>query len=225
MLNKDLAQIKPKDSYTIVLVGDSMTSMLGEEDLENDLKEFYPAKEIEILNYGIGSTSIETVPERLTNGVIKGDTSLNPLLSYNPDLIILESSGNNPINLPADLGFKKQEEILDQIIQIVRSNSPETKIVFAATLYPNKENYGKNILGLSSEDSKNQGEIRIIYIENHIKYAKDHNIPLINIFDKSKDKVGEYIDKIDFIHPSKKGMNFINQEIANFIFQNRILPL
>lgn len=231
--NKNLVQVKPKDNYTIVLVGDSMTSLLGEEELKNNLKEFYPNKEIKVLNYGIGSTTIETVPERLINGVIKGDSSLNPLLSYNPDLIILESSGNNPINLPTDAGLKKQEEILDQIIQIVRSKSPEVKIVFAATLYPDKENYGRNVLGInkfvsseiSSEDLKNQGEIRILYIENHISYARENNIPLINIFDKSKDKVGEYIDKIDFIHPSKKGISFVNQEIADFIYQNRILPL
>lgn len=210
-------QVKPADKYTIVLVGDSMTAMLGEDELEKNLKEYYTGKVIKVWNYGVGSTTIETVPERFTAGVIKGDATLHPILSRDPDLIILESLGNNPINLPLEEGLKKQTETLDKIIDIIASNRPQTAITFATTIAPSKAGHDEAWI-----------QTRIEYLENHITYAKSHNIPLINIFGKSKegDNVkNDYIDQNDFLHPSKAGISFINQEIADFLFSRRILPL
>ena len=66
------------------------------------------------------------------------------------------------------------------------------------------------------------------YIKNHIAYAKAHNIPLIDIYDKSLTPEGDgdlsNINPNDHIHPSFKGIDFISQEIANFIYENQILP-
>lgn len=210
-------QAKPSKKYTIVLVGDSMTAMLGEEELEKNLKNYYPDKEIRVSNYGVGSTTIETVPEHLTQGVIKGDVTLHPILARDPDLIIIESSANNPINLPLEAGLEKQTETLDKILSIIKSSRPQTAVIFATTIAPSKTNHDDNWV-----------QSRTVYLENHVDYARSHNIPIINIFEESKEggKIKtDYVDKNDFIHPSKSGVKFINQKIADFLFYRRILPL
>jgi len=60
-----------------------------------------------------------------------------------------------------------------------------------------------------------------------MKYARDHGIPLIDIYDKSLDKNGDgnidYLDSSNYIHPSPTGIRFISQEIADFIYQNQII--
>lgn len=222
-------QVKPKKDYTIVLVGDSMTAALGEDELRENLKKYYLGKEITVLNYGIGSTTIETVPTRLTDGSVKGDKTLFPAFSKNPDILLLESMGNNPINLPIEEGLKKQTETLDQIMLVLKKHPNPTVVVFVATLAPIKESYGKGLFDLTPPERKIWAEERARYIENHIEYAKQHKIPLINIYEKSKKEDGDldidYLDTSDFIHPSYEGVAFINREIANFIFEKRVIPL
>jgi len=65
-------------------------------------------------------------------------------------------------------------------------------------------------------------------IKNHIQYATSHNIPLINIYQKSLTADGDgnmiYINPTDDVHPSFVGIDFIDHEIGNFIFDNKILP-
>lgn len=222
-------QVKPAKKYTMVLVGDSMTQYLGSgTELEKYLKVYYPSKDFSILNYGIGSTTILTVPDRLTSGSVRGSETLMPILSKDFDLILLESFGNNPLSAHAD-GLKKQFETLDQIVKTIRSSKPKAVIVFVATIAPNKERYAEGIVNLTTNERKIWAEERIGYIKNHIKYAKEHNIPIINIYEKSLTLSGDgnpdYIDSHDFIHPSPTGILFISREIAQFIFQKRIFPL
>src|SRR5581483_12519473 len=51
--------IKPKGTYKIVLVGDSLTEFLGNNELlKDDLKNYYPDKTFKVDNYGFGSTNI-----------------------------------------------------------------------------------------------------------------------------------------------------------------------
>lgn len=223
------AQVKPAKKYTMVMVGDSMTQFLGSgTELEKNLKVYYPSKDFSILNYGIGSTTILTVPARLTSGSVRGSETLMPILSKDFDLILVESFGNNPLSAHPD-GLQKQKETLDQIVTTIRSGKPKAIIVFVATIAPNKERYAEGIVNLTTDERKIWAEERITYIKNHIKYAKEHNIPLINIYEKSLNSNGDgnpdYIDSHDFIHPSPTGILFISREIAQFIFQKRIFPL
>ena len=68
---------------------------------------------------------------------------------------------------------------------------------------------------------------RIAYIKNHIQFAKENNIPVINVFEASlmenKDGNPDYINTQDFIHPSPKGIIFISKQIADFLYLNNIL--
>jgi lysophospholipase L1-like esterase len=105
---------------------------------------------------------------------------------------------------------------------------PHAAIVFVATISPNKENYAKQTQPhTSAEDRAKLAEERISYIKNHIAYAKSHNIPLINMYEKSVTETGDgnmkYINPTDDIHPSFVGVDFIGHEIANFIHDNNIL--
>lgn len=222
-------QAKKSQSYTIALVGDSMTEFLGSAtELRDDLKKYYPSKEFGILNFGIGSSSILSLPDRLTKESKRGEETLPPILGTKPDILLLESFGNNPLSqFSLKEGLKKQNKALDQTLKIIKEKNPNTVVIFVATISPFRERYGEGVVNLSTEKRRKWADERIAYIKNHIKYAKEHNIPLINIYSDSLNDKGDgnvdYINSNDFIHPSPTGILFIDQKIADFIFKNKIL--
>jgi lysophospholipase L1-like esterase len=220
-------KVKYAQDLVIVLVGDSMTEKLGNSDeLRANLKKKYPGKSFEVLNYGFGSTNILSVPDRLTKTTFYG-REFRPILDIDFDLILIESFGHNPLSqYPLKDGIKKTNETLDQIVSLIKKSNPNAKIVFVATIAPNKQNYAKGQVELTSEKRVEWAEERIAYIKNHTQYANSHNIPVINIYEKSLDKYGDgnltYINSEDNIHPSPSGVYFISDLIANFIFENRL---
>lgn len=221
-------KIKYPHDYTIVMLGDSMTEKLGNSDeLKGYLNQYYPDKTFEVLNYGFGSTNIISAQERLTTKTFHG-REFRPILDIAFDLILIESFGHNPLSqFPIQEGLQKQNLALDEIIQSIQDVGLGHKIVFVATVAPNKLDYAKGNTDLSGSEREKWAKERDLYIENHIKYAKDHNIPVVDVYDKSKDSDGNgrelYIDQSDHIHPSPKGVLFISKEIAGFIAQNRLL--
>lgn len=221
-------KVKYPQDYTIVLVGDSMTERMGNSDeLRADLKKYYPGKTFEVLNYGFGSTNILSVQDRLEKDTFYGRT-FRPILDINFDLILIESFGNNPLSqFPLDLGLKKQTEALDKIVQAISISNTQSKIAFVAIIAPNKWFYGKGQVDLSAEKRAEWVKERVAYINNHMEYAKTHNIPLIDIYTKSLNSSGdgniEYLNKDDYIHPSPNGIYLISDEIANYIFENHLL--
>lgn len=218
----------PQD-YTIVLVGDSMTAILGNSDeLRDYLSQFYPGKTFEVLNYGFGSTNILSVQKRLNEETFYGRV-FRPILDIDFDLIIIESFGHNPLSeYSLDEGLSKQNSALDQIIKDIQESNPEAKVILLATISPNKRMYGTGQVDLSDEQRERWAGERIVYIKNHIKYGNDHNIGVINVYEKSLDESGDgntdYINNTDFIHPSPKGVYLISESISKFIFENKLLP-
>lgn len=220
-------KVKYPEDFTIVLLGDSMTERLGNSDeLRANLKKYYPGKTFEVLNYGFGSTSILSVEKRLTEKTFY-HREFRPILDIAFDVLILESFGNNPLSqFPLEQGLKKQTETLDRIIDLVKKENPRSKLVFLATIAPNKFVFGKGVVDLSDQDRASWVAERNAYIKNHIDYAKSHNIPLVNAYERSLTEDGDgrelYLSKDDFIHPSPKGVIFISKEIADslseFIF-------
>jgi len=210
------------------MVGDSMTEKLGNSDeIRAYLKKDYPNKTFEILNYGFGSTNILSVQERLQKETFYG-RSFRPILDIAFDLILIESFGHNPLSqFPLDTGLKKQTEALDKIVATIKKVNPKAKIVFVATISPNKRRYGEGQVDLNFEQRIRWAEERIAYIKNHIEYAKTHQIPLINIYEKSLNSDGDgnldYISKDDFIHPSPNGVYLISEEIAKFIAKQELV--
>lgn len=217
----------PQD-YTIVMVGDSMTEKLGNSDeLKAYLKKYFPQKSFQILNYGFGSTNILSVQDRLEKETFHGRI-FQPILDIDFDVILIESFGHNPLSqFPQDVGLKKQTEALDKIVGSIKNANPTAKIVFVATIAPNRRHYGEGQVNLTPEKRAEWADERIAYIKNHIDYANAHGIPLINIYEKSLDgdQGGnpDYISGDDFIHPSPNGVYFISEQIAKSLFEQKIL--
>lgn len=227
-------KIEKKSTYTIFMIGDSMTLALGPHGgtFNKFINELYKKDNIYILidNYAQGSTNILSVGDQLTKKTTYWDSTFEPLLSRDFDLILVESFGYNPLShLGTPEGLKKQEEALNELMKTLITAHPRSAIVFVATIAPNKENYAKKVLlRVPTVDRIQQAEERMAYIENHINYAKSHNIPIINVYEKSlnsqRDGELKYINPDDYIHPSFEGVDFIGREIANFIYENQILP-
>ncbi len=124
--------------------------------------------------------------------------------------------------------MKIQTQTLDKIVSLIKNSNPRAVIVFVATIAPNSKKYGEGQVELSPEKRAEWAAERTAYIKNHIAYAQSHNIPLVNVYQKSLlngDGNLEYLDKANYIHPSPSGVYFISHEIADFIYQNKILDL
>jgi len=229
-------KINKKSVYTIFMIGDSMTLALGphggtfSEFINNSL---YKKDNIYILidNYAKGSTNILSVNDQLTQKTTYWDSTFEPLLSRDFDLILIESFGYNPLSFAGSVeeGIKKQNKALDDLMTKLIITRPNTRILFVATIAPSRENYAKKVLlNVPTADRVKQAEERMAYIKNHIDYAKAHNIPVVNVYEKSLNAAGDgdlkYINPDDFIHPSFEGVDLIGHEIANFIYNNQILP-
>lgn len=224
----DKTKIKYTQDYTIVLVGDSMTEALGNSDeLRENLTKYYPGKTVEVLNYGFGSTNILSVLERLTKTVFY-HRDFRPITDIDFNLILIESFGHNPLSeYNLEDGLKKQTDTLDVIVQTIKESNPNSKVAFVATIAPNKKNYAKGEVDLTEEKRLEWVNERIAYINNHLEYARTHNIPIIDIFNKSLNSSGDgkmdYISYKDYIHPSPTGIIFISQQLADEIYAQRLL--
>lgn len=223
--------VAPANTYSIILVGDSMTQYLTDgSELKKSLKKFYPFRSFETTNYGYGSTNLLSLDDRLNRETQNFGISNPPILKQKFDLLILESFGHNPLaQYPLEEGLKLQDQLLDKAIEQIRKSHPRSVILFLATISPHKNRYGEGAVNLMPEARQKWADERIAYIKNHIKYAKDHNLPLVNVYEKSLNKEGDgnidYIDTKDFIHPSPTGIKLISEEIANYIYTQRLLPL
>lgn len=227
-------KIGKKNTYTIFMIGDSMTHALGPHGgtFSQFINGLYQKDGIGILidNYAVGSTNILSVNDELTIKTTYWDSTFEPLLPRNFDLILVESFGYNPLSsFGIEDGIKRQNEALDELMKTLITTHPKSAVVFVATIAPNKETYAKKIvLNIPVADRIKQAEERMAYIKNHIIYAKSHNIPIIDIYNKSLDAAGDgdlkYINPTDYIHPSFMGVDFIGHEIANYIYDNQILP-
>lgn len=222
-------KVKYPQDYTIVMVGDSMTETLGNSvELKEYLSKYYPGKTFEVLNYGYGSTNILSVIDRITKETQHG-RAFRAIQEIEYDLLLLESFGQNPLSqYPQEEGLKKQTEELGKIVKILKESNPKGKIVFVLSISPNKEIFAQNQVDLSSETRAKWVSERVAYMKNHEAFAKEHNIHLINIFEKSLLENGDgnpdYISTNDYIHPSPTGIVFISKIIADFISENKLLP-
>ena len=218
----------PTPDYQIVLLGDSMTESLGNSEImQSILEKDYPGKVFLILNYGYGSTSVIQAMERLTKETSHGRV-FKPIMDIDFDLILIESFGHNPLSqFPLDEGLQKQNQALDDMVKTITSKKPKSSIVFVATIAPNKQKYALNSVDLSLEKRAEWAEERMAYIQNHIKYAEDHGIPIIDVYSKSLtngDGNLKFIRNDDYIHPSPEGLYLISSEIATRISTDQLLP-
>ena len=221
--------LKDTSAFKIVLFGDSMTSFLGTsgDEILISLKKTYPDSKIVIQNYGFGSKNILFAKDVLEKETDYLGVKSPPLLESDVDLLIIESFANNPLSeYPLEVGINLQNQTLDEILKKVNEKRLETKIVFLSTISPSKTHFGEGSIDLSLQKREEWANERIAYLKNHINYANSHNIPLINVYEKSlKDGDGnlDFLNPGDHIHPSKKGIEFISKEIANYIISQNLL--
>ena len=222
-------KIATASSYTLIFVGDSMTEALGEnfDFLRLDLAKYYPKKVFGLFNYGFGSTNILSIQDRLDNSTTYLGKDFPAILDRYFDIILIESSGTNPLSeFPLAIGLQKQTTALDIMVAKIADTHPNSLIIFIATIAPSQL-YGKGMVDLSPAMRIQWANERRAYIENHISYAKKHNIPLINVYEKTLDKNGltinKYINTGNYIHPSVKGITLISQTIVDYLYQNNIL--
>lgn len=222
-------EIPVKYVYLTMLVGDSIVGSLGPNAqlLRQHLIELYPNHEFLNYNYGFGSTSIETLPERLTKDTVYKEQNYRPILSHGFDLIIIESFGYNPLSKENEAeGLAKHMNILDESIKLVIKERPETIVAIMTPVAPNRNYLAKGVYDISTEERTKWANERIVYIESVIDYANENQIPLINIYEKSLTSEGDgdlkYINPDDYIHPSAEGVDLISRTIAQFIFDNKI---
>jgi len=228
--------IKKKQVYKIVMIGDSLTEALGPHggglsDYMNLLyKESEQSPQRIIINNYAKSSSILAVNDELIQRVSINGNTFGPLLFEDYDLILIESFGYNPLSqFGVQEGLMNQNLALDSLVKTLISANPHAAVVFVATIAPNIANFAKATQpNDSAEDRAKAAGERIEYLKNHIEYAKEHNIPVINIYQKSLTENGDgdrkYINPNDDIHPSFLGVDFIGREIGNFIYDNKILP-
>lgn len=227
--NYEAPKIATASAYTLIFLGDSMTEALGEnfDDLRLDLTKYYPKKVFGLFNYGFGSTNILSIEDRLKNDTIYQGKNFQAVLNRYFDIILIESSGNNPLSeYPLDQGLIKQTAALDLMVAELVDTHPNSLIIFIATVAPSSS-YGKGVVDLSPQVRVQWANERRAYIENHISYAKKHNIPLINVYEKTLDKNGltmnKYVNSGNYIHPSVAGVSLISQMIADYLDKNKIL--
>jgi len=226
-----IPQIPAKRAYLTYLVGDSITESLGvnANTLRNDLIALYPQNEFVNYNYGFGSTNILSLNERLTKETSYQGSKFPAILDQGFDLIIIESFAYNPLyGGTASENLVKYEEALDENIKLIIKSHPDSVVAIMTPIAPNKENFAKYSRDLSPEVRAAWVEERKNYIFKAIEYAKRNNLPLINVYEKSADALGNgeliYIDPSDFIHPSKEGIALISKTISDFIYVNNIFP-
>lgn len=224
-------KIKPAPFYVIAFLGDSMTHALGPHGgkFTEYIQAKYPDKGFVVSNYSSPTTSVLSISERLTKPTTVWGETFPPLLEWDFHILILESFGYNPLSqFSLEEGLKAQREILDQTMKTVTAKKPGVLVIFLTTIAPSKIRYAQKVLTLSPQDRLIQVNERIAYIKNHIAYAQEHNIPLINVFDKSLNESQDgdlrYINPDDNIHPSFAGIELIAREISDYISNNQLLP-
>lgn len=223
--------IKSSDSYTFIFVGDSMTESLGPnfDALRRHLSVLYPQKTFGLFNYGFGSTNLLSVDDRLNKDITYQGQNFPAILKRNFDVIFFESFGDNPLSqYPLDQGLTIQSQTLDHLVAEIAGTKPNALIIFLATIAPSRNNFGKGAVALNQKQRDQWVSERRAYIENHIHYAQDHHIPLINVYSKSQDSSGDglvkYLDASNYIHPSVQGVELISAQIADYLSANHLIP-
>ncbi len=219
-----------KTAYTVVFLGDSMTAALGPytDELRSVLKKKYPAIDLIIQNESAPSSNVASLQDRLLSRATEAGATYDPVLGKPFDIIVIESFGYNPLSyLGRAEGINKANESLTQAMKILIREQPNALIIFLATIAPSRTLYAVGTaVKLTPAQRVDWVSERDQYIENHIKFAKDHNIPLVDVYHQSQDKTGngllQYINAGDHIHPSQEGVNFIQDRLAQFMVDTKI---
>ncbi len=218
-----------KNNFTIALLGDSLVDTLGPgiPDLQTELKRFFPGVNFNLLNYGVGATNIEYGLTRITNGYNYLGNQIPSLVSQNPDIVVVESFGYNPI--PNEINLDRYWLDLAHVIDSLKANLPNARILMAATIAPDAKTFGDGAAGLAFSPIDKQQHVTLIksYLEDAVSFAKSEHLPLADAYHPSLGGDGNgleaYINQGDHIHYSPAGRAFFARIVAGAIINNKLL--
>ncbi len=222
-------KLPKKHDYTVVFLGDSMTAALGPyTDLfRKDIEDKYLDVGLIVRNESAPASNVASLQDRLLSKSTESGALYDAVLSKSFDIIVIESFGYNPLSyLGTTEGIDKANESLKTAMRILVRERPNSLIVFLATIAPSHTMYGVGEVKLTPAQRNEWATERDLYIENHIKFAKDHNIPLVDVYHLTKDRNGsgllKYIEPQYHIHPSQLGVNLIEDQLANYFIQAKV---
>jgi hypothetical protein len=222
-------KLQKKTAYRIILLGDSMTAALGPyaDKLREVVKETYTDRDLIIENRSAPSSNVASLQDRLLSTSTQTDVDYEPILGKDFDIIVIESFGYNPLShLGLAEGIDKANESLLNAMRILVREQPNALVIFLATVAPSHTMYGVGAVDLTPAVRDQWASERDAYIENHIAFAQEHNIPIVDVYHLTKSKTGDgmlkYINLTDHIHPSQVGVNFIQEQLAAYFIDNKI---
>ncbi len=212
----------------IALLGDSMVDTLGRDlpYLRKKMETKYPEKVFMLYNYGHGSTNLDQGCARLTEETTYLTITYPPIVSMKPHIIVLESFAyNHWSGAPHDLD--RHWITLARCIDIIKKESPNTRIILAATIAPNAQINGSALEDFSPENRHEWNTTTHAYLRNMLRFAVSEKYPLADAYTPSLDKTGQgqvkYIDATDHLHPSEAGKVLFSETIADTIAKNGMI--
>lgn len=217
-----------KLTYTIALLGDSMVDTLGPDlpILRKLLINNFPGRNFALLNYGQGSTDMESGLYRLTNYTTYLEQLFPPLLSYKPDIIVIESFAYN--HWSGELhDLNRQWLTIAKMIDTIKAQSAGTRIILAATIGPNPNFFGDGVLNWTESKIWDATIITKAYLQNMINFATSQQYPLVDAYHPSLNSENHgsrrYINTSDNIHPSEEGKTLFSQKIIDTIKKENMI--
>ncbi len=210
-----------KKSYIIAVMGDSMVDTMGDsvDYLKSVLNNKYPGIEFKMHNYGIGAEKVTNAIERFNKPYSRGTRNYISIPDLKPDILIVGSYAYNPFDV-----HDRNKHWLTLIELVEKAKNVTPNVYILAEISPLEENFGTGPGGVNwPEELAKAHTVKIIeQMENAIGIAKELNIPLINVYDKTRkenSKYGkeEYVSSHDNIHPSVLGQQVTAQVEASVI--------
>ena len=181
----------PEVQSAIVMLGNSLTE-------HGHWNELFPG--LPLLNRGIGGDNIRGMTERLSG-----------ILRQQPEKIFIMAGINNILfrNCP----IPELTEGMEEMIRMIRTQSPETRIFIQSVLPVNDDNAGSNHL-ISKKNAKIQDfNLRLAAI------CSQQSIQFINLFESFVDRNGNLKSDLstDGIHLNPRGYKLWASLIAAFM--------
>ncbi len=222
-------KLPKKTAYRVILLGDSMTYALGPytDELRLVIKKKYPDIDLIIENQSAPSSNVASLQDRLLSKATEATATYEPVLGKPFDIMIIESFGYNPLSqLGRTEGIGIATASLTTAMRLLTREQPNALVIFLATIAPSRTLYGVGAVKLDAAQRADYASERELYIENHIAFAKAHNIPLVDVYNQTKDRNGngllKYINPTDHIHPSQVGVNLIQDQLAKYLIDAKI---
>ena len=215
-------------TITIALLGDSMIDTLGDLTfLKNSLKQVFPNKVFNIINYGLGASNIEYGLFRLSNQYDYQGQVHPSLLSQKPDILVIESFAYNNFG-NTQSGIDKHWLTLGAITTKIKRDLPQTKIILAVTIAPNSVIFANGAPGtnFSAIEKIQKTNTISLYLKNTINFATSQNFILADAYNpslKNDDGNPIFINRNDGIHPNNLGAQFFGDILTQTIEKYKLV--